>query len=190
MSANHTILIVDDEDAIRKAIKKVLRFEPYSLLDTGDPVEALDLALANPVHLIISDYIMPKMLGIDLLRKIRLTKPDTIRIILTGNANLEMAMQAINDGAIYRFITKPWDNNELLLAIRLGLKQYDTDANNRRLLGLLKKHADILEQLESRQPGITGLRKTNAGRIVVGDFDLDEAMKEFGYTEPPVPPNE
>jgi len=176
MSNAFTILVVDDEDPIRKAIRRVLKFEPYEVLDTGDPNEALEIVRTRPVHLIISDHLMPGMLGIDLLRKVRLVKPDTIRIILTGNANLEMAMQAINEGAIYRFLTKPWDNNDLMLAVRLGLKQYETEAENRRLLALLRKHKDLLDRLENRTPGSTGLRKTIDGKILIDDDAIEEAL--------------
>lgn len=180
MSNAYTVLIVDDEEPIRKAIRRVLKFEPYDVLDTGDPNEALEIVKTRTVHLIICDHLMPGMLGIDLLRKIRLLKPETIRIILTGNANLEMAMQAINEGAIYRFLTKPWDNNELLLAIRLGLRQYETEMENRRLLALLKKHKDLLYRLERKAPGSTGLRKTVDGKVVIDDSAIEEALALIG----------
>jgi DNA-binding NtrC family response regulator len=179
MKGPFTVVIVDDEAAIRKALKRVLKYEPYQVVDFGDPTEALDYVRANPAHLVISDHTMPGMLGIELLRKIRLFKPDTIRIMLTGNANLDMAMAAINDGAIYRFLTKPWENNDLLLAVRLGLRQYETESENRRLLALVKKHQDVLEQLERQTPGITGLKRTQEGRIVIDDQDIEEALAEL-----------
>jgi len=179
MAGPFTVLIVDDEAPIRKAVRRVLKYEPYNVLDTEDPLEALEIVKSRPVHLVISDHTMPGMLGIDLLRKIRLLRPETIRIILTGNADLDMAMQAINDGAIYRFLTKPWDNADLLLALRLGLRQYEVEARNRKLLALVKKHRDVLSRLERMQPGVTGLRKTPDGRIIIDDADIEEAIKQY-----------
>jgi len=179
MSAPFTILIVDDEEPIRKAIRRVLKFEPYRLLDCGDPVEALRLVEAETVHVVISDYTMPGMLGVDLLRKIRMIRPDTIRIILTGNANLDMAMQAINEGAIYRFLTKPWDNADLQLALRLAQRQWELEDRNRRLLALVSKYRDVIDELERKQPGATGIERDDHGRIVIDDEDLGLALDEW-----------
>ncbi len=179
MKGPFTVIIVDDEAPIRKALKRVLKYESYNVVDFGDPQEALQYVRDNPAHLIISDHTMPGMLGIDLMRKIRLLRPNTIRVMLTGNANLDMAMQAINDGAIYRFLTKPWDNNDLLLAVRLGLRHYETESENRRLLALVKKHQAVLEDLERQQPGVTGLKKNSEGAIVIDDDDIEEALAEL-----------
>ncbi len=179
MKGPFTVIIVDDEAPIRKALKRVLKFEPYNVVDFGNPQEALDYVREHPAHLVISDHTMPGMLGIDLMRKIRLLRPNTIRVMLTGNANLDMAMQAINDGAIYRFLTKPWDNNDLLLAVRLGLRHYETESENRRLLALVKKHQAVLDDLERQQPGVTGLKKNAEGAIVIDDDDIEAALAEL-----------
>lgn len=179
MKGPFTVIIVDDEAPIRKALKRVLKYEPYNVIDFGDPLEALDYIKDNPAHLVISDHTMPGMLGIDLMRKIRLLRPNTVRVMLTGNANLDMAMQAINDGAIYRFLTKPWDNNDLLLAVRLGLGHYETESENRRLLALVKKHQAVLDELERKQPGVTGLIKNAEGAIVLDENDIEEALAEL-----------
>ena len=178
MTQGHVVLLVDDEDAIRKALRRVLKYEPYTVLDTGDPKEALEIVKREPVNLVISDHMMPGMLGIDLLRRIRLVREDVIRIILTGHADLDMAMQAINEGAIYRFLTKPWDNNDVLLAVRMGLRAYEMEAENRRLLKLVHKHRAVLTRLEQDQPGITGLDRRADGMIVIDD-DVEKALAEY-----------
>lgn len=178
MTQGHVVLLVDDEDPIRKALRRVLKYEPYTVLDTGDPKEALEIVKREPVHLVISDHMMPGMLGIDLLRKIRLVREDVIRIILTGHADLDMAMQAINEGAIYRFLTKPWDNNDVLLAVRMGLRAHEMEAENRRLLQLVHKHRAVLSRLEKDQPGITGLERRGDGMVVIDD-DVEKALAEY-----------
>jgi two-component system, probable response regulator PhcQ len=174
----HTVAIIDDEAPIRKALRRILKYEPYHVVDFGKPEEAMEYVRSNPVSLVISDHTMPGMLGMDLLRTVRLVKPNTIRMILTGNANLEMALKAINEGAIYRFLTKPWDNDELLVSIRLGIRQYETEAENRRLAALVRKHQAVLERLEREQPGVTGLQKEPEGRVVLDELDIEEALAE------------
>jgi two-component system, probable response regulator PhcQ len=180
MSKSYTILLVDDEAPIRKALRRVLKYEPYTIIDAESPFQALELLKETPVHLVISDHTMPGMLGIDLLRKIHLFKPNIIRIILTGNADLDMAMKAINEGSIYRFLTKPWDNDELLVTVRMGLRQYALEEENRRLLALVKKHREFLLDLEERNPGMTGVKRTSDGKVVLDDLDVDAALEEFG----------
>ena len=177
MPGPHTVLLVDDENPIRKALTRVLKFEPYTVLDCGDPFEALEIVKSHPIHLVVSDHTMPGMNGMDLLRKVRLVKPDVVRIILTGNADLDMAMRAINEGAIYRFLTKPWDNNDLLIAIRLGLRHYEIEAENRRLLALVRKHRGVLSDIEAANPGMTGLKKTPDGKILIDDDDIADALR-------------
>jgi DNA-binding NtrC family response regulator len=180
MAAPFTVLIVDDEEPIRKAIRRILKFEPYRLLDTGDPNEAVRIVESEAVHVVISDYTMPGMLGVDLLRKIRMIRPETLRIMLTGNANLDMAMQAINEGAIYRFLTKPWDNNDLMVALRLAQRQWELEEKNRKLIALVNRYKDVLEDLERKQPGATGIQRDDHGRIVIEGEDLELQLSQWG----------
>lgn len=180
MSGTYTVLLVDDEAPIRKALRRVFKYEPYNVLEAASPEEALEIVRSHAVHLVISDHTMPGMLGIDLLRKIRLLRPEVVRVILTGNADLDMAMKAINEGAIYRFLTKPWDNNELLVTVRLALRQYELEEENRKLLALVHKHREFLMDLEERNPGMTGVKKTTDGKIIIDDLDVETALAEFG----------
>lgn len=173
MSA-HTILIVDDETAILKALNRALQYEGYSIITTPDPEEALAIIQKEKVDLIISDHTMPGMLGIDLLRRTKLLKPEAMRIILTGNADLDMALRAINEGEIYRFMTKPWDNNELLVTVRLALREYELRLENKRLLAEVKRQRAILGKLEETHPGITSIRKTIDGKIIISEDDIRE----------------
>jgi DNA-binding NtrC family response regulator len=179
MSQAHKVLLVDDEDSIRKAIRRVLKYEPYEILEASHPREALEIVRKTDIHLVLSDHLMPDMLGMDLLRNIRLVKPEVIRIVLTGHAELSMAMQAINEGAIYRFLTKPWDNNEILVSLRLGLRHYEIEAENRRLLALVHKHHDILMELERRSPGSTGMKRTEDGRFLLDDIDITRELEDL-----------
>ncbi|HRD35312.1 MAG TPA: EAL domain-containing protein [Rhodocyclaceae bacterium] len=113
-----TLLLVDDEIGILNALSRLLRREGYTILTTSSPVEALELLARNTIQVVISDQRMPEMSGTEFLSRVRMLHPDTIRIVLTGYTDLESVTGAINRGAIYKFLTKPWDDDQLRELIR------------------------------------------------------------------------
>lgn len=119
---NPSILIVDDEPLIRQALLRALSGEGYELLQAPGGLEALEILQTREVDLILSDLVMPGMDGLELLRHARQVRPDALRIVLTGHADLDMAVRAINDGAVYRFLLKPWDSFDLRVMIKLALR--------------------------------------------------------------------
>ena len=119
-----TILIVDDEDMILTSISSYLDLETnYNVVTFTSAIKALEHVKKNNVNLIISDYIMPEMDGISFLAKVREIKPEIPRIILTGYADKENAIKAINEVGLFQYIEKPWDNNDLSIIIRNGLEK-------------------------------------------------------------------
>ena len=119
-----TILIVDDEDMVLTSISAYLDLETnYNVVTFTSAKEALEHVKKNNVNLIISDYIMPEMDGITFLAKVREMKPEIPRIILTGYADKENAIKAINEVGLFQYIEKPWDNNDLSIIIRNGLEK-------------------------------------------------------------------
>lgn len=149
------LLIVDDDNLILRALERLLRPLPQiELLICSNPKDALKLIDQQDIAVIISDHIMPQMNGLDLLRYAGLTSPQTISIMLTGERDMELAVKAINNGDVFRFITKPWKNEHLLEMLRLALDQHQLNRSrlfyqrfiqtqNQRLKG-------INEELESR----------------------------------------
>ena len=125
MTHKHTILLVDDEEYVLHSMSRLLRKEGYSILTATNAIEALAILKENPVALIISDQTMPGIKGIDLLKTIKARYPETVRIILTGNADDNMIITAINEGEVYRFLTKPWNGDELKLTIKHALEHHD-----------------------------------------------------------------
>jgi response regulator RpfG family c-di-GMP phosphodiesterase len=120
-----TVLCVDDELDILQSMKRLLHKKNYHLLLATSGVKALELLQHNDVHLIISDMRMPSMSGTDLFKKIAISHPNSYRILLTGYANMESSINAVNNGEIHRYLQKPWDNDELISAIEEGLKKFD-----------------------------------------------------------------
>lgn len=110
---NNTLLIVDDEIGILNAMKRLFMDSNIDVLTASDAGEALEILGDNNVAVIVSDQRMPNMTGIELLEKVRHKYPDIIRILLTGYSDINVAIDAINKGEVYRYITKPWNNSEL-----------------------------------------------------------------------------
>ncbi|RFP10952.1 EAL domain-containing protein [Duganella sp. BJB488] len=113
-----TILLLDDEPHILSALRRVFRNENYQILQTTSPFEAFELLATHRVQVVISDQRMPSMSGTAFLSKVKELHPDTLRIILSGYTELESVIDAINRGAVYRFFTKPWDDQQLREQIR------------------------------------------------------------------------
>lgn len=140
------ILLVDDEENILRSLQRVLRREPWTLVIANSGDEALAAIAEQPVDLVISDARMPGMDGPTLLAEIRRRHPWTVRILLTGYADITSTISAINDGQIYRYISKPWDDDELRLIIRQALAfQY----SERRRLALEKLTRKQNRQLQA-----------------------------------------
>jgi type II secretory ATPase GspE/PulE/Tfp pilus assembly ATPase PilB-like protein/FixJ family two-component response regulator len=134
-----TLLFVDDEENVLKALKRVFMEENYKLLIAGNAEQALELIDRESIELVISDFKMPGMNGVDLLREIKKRKPGVIRIMLTGHADVQAVMGAVNEGAVYKFITKPWNDEDLRLSVSLALQQYVLLKENKILKEITKK---------------------------------------------------
>lgn len=152
--SEHTLLLVDDEQNILSAISRVLRRENYSIVTFTDPKEALRELNRIPIAVAISDYNMPSMKGTEFLAHLKDVSPNTIRMILTGFADISTAMEAINRGEVYRFISKPWNDEDLKVTIRRAVEQYTLVIENKRLNELTKKQnaelSDLNKHLEQK----------------------------------------
>jgi len=124
-SPSETLLLVDDEAGILNSLKRLLRREGYRILTTTDPMEALDLLATNDVQVVISDQRMPQMSGTEFLNRVREMHPDTIRMVLSGYTDLQSITDAINKGAIWRFLTKPWEDDALRKLVREAFREHE-----------------------------------------------------------------
>ena len=160
---DYKILFVDDEENVLRTMRRIFRRENYTLLTAGSGSDALKILEKGPVNVVVSDYKMPGMNGSDLLRKIKAMHPQTIRIMLTGHADVNAIMGAVNEGAVYKFITKPWNDDDLRLTVSLALEQYDLIEENKSL----KKQKDV-QQKKIKQLS----RYVNSNRSQVGQLLL------------------
>lgn len=145
-----TILMVDDEENILSSLQRLLRRENYNVITNASPEKALEILKHEPVSLIISDQRMPEMDGTEFLEKAREIQPEAIRIILTGYADISAAMAAINQGQVYRFITKPWNDLDLKATIKQAIDFYHLRRENQRLFELtVRQNAELKELNEN-----------------------------------------
>jgi CheY-like chemotaxis protein len=136
------ILIVDDEEAILETMTFTF-MDTYEVLTTGDPTKAMSILDENqPVAVVITDQRMPGMTGVELLKEVYERYPETVRIILTGFADSEATIKAINDGHIYGYVNKPWEPDELKTIVRRAAELHALAIENRRLVDDLQ-HANI-----------------------------------------------
>lgn len=143
----YRLLFVDDESGIVKALTRVFRQENYQIVTAASGSEGLQRLAEATTHLVISDFMMPGMTGAEFLHEVKQRSPDTIRIMLTGHANTDAVMGAINDGAVYKFILKPWNDDDLRVTVALALEQFDLIARNRALRNENDKKAKEISAL-------------------------------------------
>jgi len=118
------IAIVDDEEMVLTSLKSFLTLETdYEVLTFSSPKKALETIKEREVDMVISDYLMPEMNGIQLLLEVRKVRPYATRILLTGYADKENAIKAINEVGLYQYIEKPWNNDDLKIIIANGLER-------------------------------------------------------------------
>ncbi|MFZ6645311.1 EAL domain-containing protein [Undibacterium sp. TJN25] len=128
-----TLLMVDDEPNILASLKRLLRREGYQILLANSGSEGLQVLDSHKVDVIISDQRMPNMTGVEFLRAAKISHPDTVRIVLSGYTELQSITDAINEGAIYKFLTKPWDDEQLRANIEEAFIYKEMADENRRL---------------------------------------------------------
>ena len=123
---DRTLLLVDDEENVLSSLGRLFRRDGYRILSAVNVRDALALLAGNEVQVILSDQRMSEMSGTEFLAQVKMLYPDTVRLVLSGHADLATVTEAINHGAIYRFLTKPWDDGELRDHIRQAFRTYDT----------------------------------------------------------------
>jgi DNA-binding NtrC family response regulator len=180
---NNRILLVDDESNVLSALKRALFDEPLDISSVTSAEEALEILKEEPFKVVISDERMLGMQGSEFLALVRKNYPDTIRMMLTGHATLEAAMKAVNEGEIYRFFSKPWNDHDLKFAIRSAIEKFDLETENRRLLATVKQQSLEIKVLEKRYPGISRVEKDEQGAFVLADISEEEIQAMVHQSE-------
>lgn len=143
------ILCVDDEPNILSSLRRLFRSKGYDVIIANSGHEGLITLETEKVDLVISDMRMPMMDGAAFLEKVRARWPDLIRILLTGYADMQSTIDAINRGEIYRYITKPWDDNDIVLVVKEALERKDLEREKNRLEDLTVRQNEELKELNA-----------------------------------------
>ena len=167
------VLFVDDEPHVTEALRRVLKKAPYEILTASSADEALQILAQVSVDVVVSDERMPGMAGSELLATVRHAYPDTVRIILTGHASLEAAVRAINEGEVYRFLTKPCNEGDLTLALEHALQRKESMIASQQPLAGAERQSAPLHELEQEYPGITRVHRDASGAIILEDAGVD-----------------
>jgi len=139
-----TVLFVDDEEKLLRSLKTGLLDEPYNSIFAKSGKKALELLESNDVQVIVTDMRMPQMNGLELLRIVKQEYPNIIRMVLSGYTQITTLLTAINQGEVYKFITKPWKlEEEFKPAIRQALERYNSQAERNNLLAEMNEYKGI-----------------------------------------------
>jgi DNA-binding NtrC family response regulator len=163
------VLLLDDEPNVTAGLKRTLRSEPWNIFTAATTGGAFDILSREAVDVVVSDERMPGMSGSQFLSEVRKKYPHTIRMILSGQADLEAAVRAINEGEVYRFLLKPCNPADLRITIRQALEHKQLVELSRKLLREYEKKQTLLNELERINPGITQM-----DAIGNGDIDMDD----------------
>ena len=174
-----TILVVDDEEQVVESLKRTLRHENYRVLTCTSPVEAIRLLDEGGVDILLSDIDMPEMTGLELVAQARLNHPDVVRMLLTGDSSLQSALAAINDGAVHKYLTKPWRSKDLrenLRGIVAGLDALKREARQSQAL----IHAEAQrKKMEGEFPGFGNVRRVD-GAYLLNDMHVADHIEALG----------
>jgi len=186
----HRILILDDEPHVLSALKRTLSQREsedsvnYQVEIFSDAEAALARLYESAFDAVLSDYRMAGMNGVEFLTKVRAIQPDAVRIILSGYADLEALITAINEAEIFRFVSKPWIDYELKILLKQAIETRELLMENQRLAdvirverGLLSRHEAELRRLEKESPGITRVKWGDRGEVYFEDMSQEELLE-------------
>ena len=182
-AAPRTLLLVDDEPNILASLKRLLRRDGYHILTANGGQEGLDVLVSHAVDVIVSDQRMPGMLGADFLRKAKLLRPQTIRIMLSGYTELQAVTDAVNEGAIFKFLTKPWEDHQLREHIAEAFRLKGIDDDNVRLNAQLR---DANQALAAANAAMQALVRQQQHQISRDEVSLGIARELLQFLPLPV----
>jgi len=140
------LLFVDDEENVIKSLTRLFQDEGYDIYTAPDGIKGIKLIDEHEFSLILSDYRMPEMDGVEFLKLAKAKSPDTVRMILTGFADVDVAISAINEGEVYKFAEKPWKNENLKVQVKRAVEYYELIKERKELLEKIKRQNEKLKE--------------------------------------------
>ena len=154
----HNVLFVDDERISLNAIQRTVQHEPYRSLFAVSGSQAMEVIRSEPVHLVVTDLLMPQMDGFQLLEWIQANCPDIVRVIVSGVSDTDSLLEAINRKSVYRYMVKPWNSEDFKIVVRQSLEFHDIQEDRKRLIAELEKaNQDLHETVRYRTNQVLAL---------------------------------
>jgi two-component system, probable response regulator PhcQ len=163
------VLVVDDEPTVTASLRRLFHKEPWRILEAHSGEDALEIFGRESIDVIVTDEEMPGMSGCDLLARVRRQHPETVRMVLTGRASLDLVIRAVNEGEIYRFFLKPCQMEDLAVSIRQAVELKRLRDENQMLADTLHAQNLLLAEMERQNPGITLITRDSEGAIVIDE---------------------
>jgi two-component system probable response regulator PhcQ len=162
----HSILVVDDEELFIENIKSIFSGESYIIITASSGKQGLEILKKQSVNMVISEYKIPLMNGLEFLEKVRIIYPDILTVMVTDQADINLAIKAVNEAGVYKFLLKPWDDIDFKNTIKRTLESLQVIKERDELIRKVKTHEATLKDLEKRYPGITKVEKDEDGYIL------------------------
>ena len=159
------VLLVDDEEEVRAALGTVLKREGYTIHLAESAEQGLEVLKAQPIQVVISDHNMPGMTGLEFLKLVRERHPHVLRIMLTGNPDPQIIIRSVNEGEVYRFLRKPWDNVTVRVTLYFAFETVQLQEENRLLLGAVRRQLLLLRDLEVQFPYVAAKVRDELGEL-------------------------
>ena len=166
MIKKYTILVVDDEDLFIEYIQRVISDENYNVITAASAQEGLDILEKQQVSMVISEYEIPLMNGLEFLEKVRIIYPNILTVMVTDRADIDLTIKAINEAGVYKFLLKPLDDIDFKNMIKKTLESLQVIKERDVLIRKVKTHESTLKDLEKRYPGITKVERDEDGYIL------------------------
>lgn len=170
-----TILVVDDEEHVVESLKRTLRHENYEVITHTSPIEAAARLKDGGIDILVSDIDMPEMTGLELIAVARAEHPEVARVLLTGDSSTQSALTAINEGAVHKYLTKPWRSKELRESLRSVVATLEVLRREARSSQVAMEAEEQKMALEGRFPGLSAIRRIE-GAYLLNDMRVVESL--------------
>ena len=165
----HKLLFLDDEENVLKSLKRLFQDKEYEIYTANNGLEGIKLLEELEFSLILSDYRMPELNGIEFLKFVKEKSPNTIRMILTGFTDVDVAISAINEGEVYKFIEKPWNEENLKVQVKRALEHYE----------LVKEREELLEKIKNQNEELKEWNLNLEKKVEEKSLELNKTCKEL-----------
>ena len=172
------VLLVDDEPAVLRALGRMMSVDGHNVLKAEDSTVALELLGREKVDVVVADIDMPGMNGIELVAQIRRLYPAVVRILLTGRATLDSTIDAINEGEVFRYVTKPWDAVEMRATLGQAAARVEENHRVQRSKATAERRQRLLEGIEEAFPGLTKFSRVN-DEYVIDSMSVGRGLAQF-----------